>query len=65
MAGNGEAQRPIDGNVEADARGDKSLGNGEPIVADLKLRCGICEVQSVVRGAAKVKRLAKAAGSWE
>jgi hypothetical protein len=63
VAGNDETEGPIDGFVDADAGGHERFPEVKPVIADLKPRFRVGEVQSVVAGSNDRHGLAQAAGA--
>lgn len=58
-----EAQRPVDGVMNADANRDERVGVGTAVVANLERRGGIEQIEAVVGETGESQGLAEAAGA--
>ena len=63
VAWKGKAQRAVHGVANANAWRNKDLRNGKVVVAELKRRAGVEEVETVVAQAGEAEGLREAAGS--
>lgn len=61
VAGDGEAEGPVDGVADADAGSDEGVGEAEAVVADLQGRAGTGGIEAVVGGAGEAEGLAETA----